>query len=119
MKQFILLASLLASTSVFAHDVDPNGFEKEHFNSSLSRDQAIAQSKTASAPSIRIDDQGRAITAPATKARAQVAAETLEAGRLGLMSRSDVVGAVEATPEQERQINLAGMRAIGHSAAAN
>src|SRR5207249_4354103 len=35
MKKFVLLASLLASTSVFANDVDPASFEKDHFNSSL------------------------------------------------------------------------------------
>jgi len=67
MKQFVLLASLLVSTSVFANDVDPAGFEKEHFNASMTRADALAQAKRALAPSIKIDDQGRAITAPSAK----------------------------------------------------
>jgi hypothetical protein len=113
--KLVLLASLLVSTSVFANDVDPNGFEKEHFNGTMTRAEAIAQAKTARGPSIRIDDQGRAITAPSTKSRAQVAAEAREAARLGLMKYGEV-GPVQTTAEQEQQIALAGLRATGHSA---
>jgi len=115
MRQFVLLASLLVSTSVFANDVDPAGFEKEHFNASMTRADAIAQAKRALAPSIKIDDQGRAITAPSTKPRAQVAAETREAARLGLLKYGEL-GPAQATAEQEQQITVAGLRAIGHSA---
>lgn len=115
MNKLVLLASLLASTTVFAHDVDPNGFEKEHFTGSMSRAEAIAQSKKPFVTSIRIDDQGRAITAPSTRSRAQVAAETREAARLGLMRYGEQSPA-QGNAEQEEQIRLAGERAIGHSA---
>jgi len=112
MKSIIVIAALLASGSVLASDVDPAGFEKEHFNSSLSRADAVALSKRASAPSIRIDDQGRAIVAPSTLPRAQVAAETREAQRLGLI-RYGEMGSIQPTAEQEQQIKVAGQRAVG------
>ena len=115
MKQYILLASLVVSTSVFANDVDPMGFEKEHFNSSMSREEAVASSKAKSAPSIRIDDQGRAITAPSVLPRAQVAAETREAARMGLIRHGEL-GPVQATVEQEAQIKHVGLRSIGSAA---
>ena len=116
MKRVLILASLLVSTSVFANDVDPNGFEKQHFGSSMTRAEFLANAAAAkSAPSIRIDDQGRAITSPSVKSRAQVAAETQEAQRLGLL-RYGEVAPIEPTAEQEEQINLAGQRAAGHAA---
>lgn len=118
MKKIVLLASVLASTAAIAHDVDPFGFEKEHFQSSLSRAEAIERAKIPQAPSIKIDDQGRAITAPSKKTRAQVAAETLEASRLGLITYGERAPA-QTTAEQEAQIELAGQRASGHSASTN
>lgn len=116
MKQFLILASLVVSTAVFANDVDPNGFEKQHFQSSMTRSEAVTASKAAPAPSIRIDDQGRAITAPSKKSRAQVEAETREAARLGLLRNDDVRGQARGSVEQEQQINLAGQRASNQSA---
>jgi hypothetical protein len=110
MKLSVLLASLLLSAGAFAHDVDPYGFEKEHFTSAVSRSEAIDRAKAKTQTSIRIDDQGRAITAPSTKSRAQVDAEMREAARLGLM-RYGEVGPAPATAAQEQQINLAGQRA--------
>jgi len=65
MQRLLMLAALVVSTSVFAHDVDPFGFEKQDFD------------------------------APASKARAQVAAETREAARLGLL-RDSLFGPVQA-----------------------
>jgi hypothetical protein len=115
MRELALLASLLVSTSVFANDVDPNGFEQQHFNGSMTRAEALAQARTPTALGIKVDDQGRAITTPSTKARAQVAAEQREAARLGLMKFGEI-GAVQATADQERQITVAGLRAIGQSA---
>jgi GTP-dependent phosphoenolpyruvate carboxykinase len=117
MKQYILVASLLVSASAFAHDVDPNGFEKQHFTSSVSRTEVIDRAKAKTQTSIRIDDQGRAITTPSTKSRAEVNAEMREAARFGLM-RNGEVGAVPATAAQEEQINLAGQRA-SHSASSD
>lgn len=118
MKKIVLLLSVLASTAAIANDVDPFSFEKEHSQSSLSRAEAIERSKAAQAPSIRIDDQGRAITAPSKKTRAQVAAETLEAVRLGLITYGERAPA-QTTAEQEAQIELAGQRAGGHSVSMN
>jgi hypothetical protein len=116
-KQLALLASLLIGTAVYAHDVDPMGLEKDHFIvSSMTRAEAIALSKQARPVTIRIDDQGRAITLPSTKSRAQVAGEAREAARLGLMNYG-ALGPVQATAEQEQQITLAGLRASGHAAA--
>jgi hypothetical protein len=114
MKELALLASLLVSTSVFANDVDPNGFEQQHFSGSMTRAEAVAQARNPTTLGIKVDDQGRVITTPSTKARAQVAAEQREAARLGLMKYGEV-GPV-ATAEQERQIMVAGLRAIGQSA---
>jgi Tfp pilus assembly protein FimT len=117
MKLAFVVASLLVSSAAVAHDVDPYGFEQDHFASTMTRSEAIARSKLPQTVSIRIDDQGRAITAPSTLSRAQVAAETREAARLGLL-RYTQLGPVQATPEQEQQIRLAGLRAVKHSAAA-
>jgi hypothetical protein len=86
MQRTLVLAALVVSTSAFASDVDPFGFEKQNFDTSVS------------------------------KTRAQVAAETREAARLGLL-RDSLFGPVQASVEQEQQIKLAGLRAIGHSAA--
>ena len=114
MRELALLASLLVSTSVFANDVDPNSFEQQHFSGSMTRAEAIAQGNSARPVSIKVDDQGRAITSPSTMSRAQVAAEAREAARLGLTKYGEVVAV--PTAEQERQISVAGLRAIGHSA---
>jgi len=117
MKRFILFASMLASTSVFAHDVDPFGLEKDHFASSMERADVETQANRPQAQfGIRIDDAGRSITTPSTVLRAQVAAETRAAARLGLL-RHDALGPAQATVEQERQIKQAGLRAIGQIAA--
>jgi len=51
-----------------------------------------------------------------SKTRAQVAAETRAAARLGLL-RYGVLGPVQATVEQEQQIKLAGLRAANLGAA--
>lgn len=117
MKLALVVASLLVSSAAVAHDVDPYGFEQDHFTSAMTRAEAIARSKLPQTVSIRIDDQGRAVTSPSTKSRAQVAAETREAARLGLL-RYTQLGPVQATVEQEQQIKLAGLRAINQSAAA-
>jgi len=54
----------------------------------------------------------------AGKTRAQVVAETREAQRLGLLSGAGERGPKQATPQQERQIELAGLRATGQATAA-
>ena len=115
MKRFLIFALLASSTSVFAHDVDPFGFEKQQSVSSFSRSEVIAQSKMPQAVAYRIDDAGRSITPPSTKTRAQVAAETDAAAHLGLLHYGEL-GPVQATAEQEQQITFAGQRAIGQTA---
>lgn len=116
MQRTLILALLVASAPAFAHDVDPCGFEQQHSNasSSLSRSQVVSQMRTPLPLSIKIDDQGRAITAPSIKSRAQVVAETNEAARLGLL-RVNEIGPVAATAEQEQRIRQAGLQAAGHS----
>ena len=117
MKRIILIASMLASTTIFAHDVDPLGLEKAHFASSMAPAGLDTQPRQPQKPfGIRIDDAGRSITSPSTTVRAQVAAETRAAARLGLL-RHDELGPVQATVEQERQINQAGQQAIDQVAA--
>ena len=114
MKQLVPLAALLVSAAAFANDVDPFNFEKEHFSSSMTREEATARPQAA-AVSYDIDNDGRVITAPSTKTRAQVVAETLEASRLGLLAWGGH-DAKAGTPAQEQQIMLAGEHAAGHSA---
>jgi hypothetical protein len=43
-------------------------------------------------------------------------AETREARRLGLLDGRGELGPIVATPEQQRQIELAGLRVIGDTA---
>jgi hypothetical protein len=119
MKRKVLLIALLAAAPAFANDVDPNGFEKEHFSATGSRTQVVRDLEQA-----RIEGQlpvtgeigVRFVDAPSSKTRAQVVAETREARRLGLLENRGEAGPVLATPEQEHQIQMAGLRAIGVTA---
>ena len=115
-----VIASLLFSTAVRADDVDPFGFEKEHFISSKSRAEVVADLKGAQAAGqlpVRGEIGVRFVDAPSTKPRAQVVAETLEAKRLGLLTYGEL-GPMPATPAQEQQIQMAGMRAVERMASA-
>jgi hypothetical protein len=77
MKGVLTLAALLVSTVAFANDIDPNGFEKQHFVSSASRAEVSAQLRIAQQQGeLSVGEQGlKSIVEPATKTRAQVAAE--------------------------------------------
>jgi len=77
MKRVLILASLLVSSSVFAHDVDPFGFEKQHFVSSASRSEVVADLKLAQQQGqLPIGELGvKPISEPSSKTRAEVAAE--------------------------------------------
>jgi hypothetical protein len=110
---------LSLSTSVFANDVDPFGFDREAFVSTRSRAEVVAELKAAKAAGelpvfgdigVQVADE------PSFKPRAQVVAETLEAARLGLLSYGET-GPKQATPAQERQIQMAGLRALARLAA--
>jgi hypothetical protein len=121
MKSILVLAALLVSTSVFANDVDPFAFEKQHFEFSKSRAEVVADLKVAEATG-QLPVFGEIGVKPAEiksiETRAQVAAETREAARLGLLSGYGELGPKQATVEQEQQIKLAGLQAIGRTASA-
>ena len=78
MKSVITLAALLLSTTaVYANDVDPNGFEKQHFISSATRAEVVADLKAAQAQGqLPVGELGLKVAVePSTKTRAQVAQE--------------------------------------------
>jgi hypothetical protein len=119
MKRKYLLIALLAAAPAFANDVDPYGFEKEHFSATGSRAQVVRdleQARIAGQLPVAGEIGVRFIDAPSSKTREQVVAETREARRLGLLENRGELGPVLATPEQERQIAVAGLRAIGVTA---
>ena len=60
----------------------------------------------------------RPIEAKSVKTRAQAAAETREAVRLGLLSSYGEAVPKQATAEQQQQIQAAGLRALGQTTAA-
>ena len=120
MKSVALVLAVLTSGAAIANDVDPFGFEKEHFISSKSRAEVKADLKVAQANGElpRVGELGvQFADAPSTKSRTQVAAETREAARLGLLSHYGEREHKVATPAQERQIQLAGERAVQQMAA--
>ena len=84
MKTAILaFASLVISGSVLAHDVDPNGFEQQHFVSSASRAEVIADLKIAQQTGqLPVGELGvKATETQSIKTRAQVADEAKHAAR--------------------------------------
>ena len=119
MKHKYLLIALLAAAPAFASDVDPLGLEKDHFSSTQTRSQVVADLKLAQqAGEVPVAGEigVRFADAPSQKSRAQVVAETREARRLGLLDNRGELGPVQTTADQERQIHLAGLRAIGATA---
>jgi len=118
----LIIASLLVSSTAFAHqnDIDPFGFEKQVFVSTKSRAevnadarQALIAGQTSRGETVYVEDT------VSTKSRTQVAAETREAARLGLLVSRGELGPVQPSVEQEQQIRLAGQRALGNTAAAD
>lgn len=77
MKSLVLLATLAVSGVAFANDVDPNGFEKQHFASSASRATVVAEFKAAQAAGqLPVGELGVKVKPEASlKSRAEVAAE--------------------------------------------
>ena len=73
----VIAATLLVSSTAFANDVDPNGFEKQHFISSATRAEVKADLKVAQQQGqLPVGELGvKVVDAPSTKTRAQVAAE--------------------------------------------
>src|SRR5262245_31608183 len=114
-KSAVVASLVLLAVSARAGDVDPLGFEKEHFIASKSRAEVEADLKAAQAAGqlpVAGEIGVRFADAPSIKAREQVTAETREAARLGLLSGYGELGPRQATPEQEKQIELAGVRAV-------
>ena len=121
MKRVLVVLAVLSAGAALANDVDPWGFEKDHFISSKSRAEVKADLKVAKEKGElpRFGELGvQFVDPPSTKTRAQVVAETREAGRLGLLSQYGEGEHKVATPEQERQIRLAGERAVAQMSAA-
>lgn len=77
MKTLVLAATLALSGVAFANDVDPNGFEKQHFISSASRAAVVADLKAAQAEGLLpVGELGVKVAPQAsTKSRAEVAAD--------------------------------------------
>ncbi len=119
-KGGVLLAVLLAWAPVRANDIDPFGFEKEHFQSSRARTDVVSELQSARAHGeLPVFGEIGVVPRPSasTKSRVQVRAETIEAARLGLIGYGET-GEKRATPDQVRQIELAGKRAASPSTAA-
>ena len=115
MKHTLVLAALLVASSAFANDIDPNGFEKQHFQFAKSRVEVAANLKEAQATgqTPAFGEIGvRPLEIKSLKTRAQVAAEMREAAHLGLLSGYGEAGPKQATAEQEHLIETAGTRAL-------
>jgi len=117
-RNYVLIA-LLAAAPAFANDIDPFGLEKDHFMSDRSRAQVVAelkQAQIAGAMPVAGEVGVKFVDTPSRKTRAQVVAETSAAGRLGLLVNTGEGTPILATPAQERQIELEGLRANGVAA---
>jgi hypothetical protein len=116
----LAFAVLAFGTTARANDVDPFGFEKDHFVTSKSRAEVVADRQAAQAAGL-LPIPGelgvRVAETRSVKSRAQVVAETLEAQRLGLLTYGEV-GPRQATPDEERQIQTAGRQALERMAKA-
>lgn len=112
MKRVLLLAVVLAVAGpAFADDVDivPHGFVSK----------VIRETQLGTSPATEVSNGEAPLTATGSGSkvlRAQVAAETREAARLGLL-HSGEAGPVQATPAQEALIRAVGQRAVGIEAA--
>jgi len=120
MKSAFVLVALLVAGAAFANDIDPYGFETEHFQFSKPRAEVAADLKVAQAAG-QLPEFGevgvRPLETKSVMTRAQVIAETHEAARLGLLSSYGEAGPKQASFAQEQQIHLAGLRAIGQTTA--
>jgi hypothetical protein len=117
-RNYVLIA-LLAAAPALANDIDPFGLEKDHFMSDRSRAQVVAelkQAQIAGAMPVAGEVGVKFVDTPSRKTRAQVVAETSAAGRLGLLVNTGEGSPILATPAQERQIELEGLRANGVAA---
>jgi hypothetical protein len=104
----LALAAFAASAPAFADDVDvlPYGYVSSVIRSTQADKTQIVR------PAASVGEAGAVSTVVvATKSRAQVAAETREAARLGLLNYGEA-GPVQPTSEQAHQVEQAGQRAV-------
>jgi hypothetical protein len=117
MKRTLLaLALVAAGTTAFA-----DGATYDHptpLASSVTRAEVRADAVQAQRNGQIANGEATVVAEPqrSTLTRVQVAAEVREAQRLGLLARGEVIP--EATPAQERAIQLAGQRATATQLAA-
>jgi len=108
-------AALFSATGAIAQEATPAP-EIEHFKSSKTRAEVVAETVAASQAGLiaRNDADVQRIAGMGFqpyKSRTQVAAETLEAKRLGLIAYGEMSMPV-ATPAQLESIRVAGERAL-------
>lgn len=110
MRNLIFLAAALAATPALANDVDPFGFEREHRTAgTLTRAEVQALVRTPAPLSLAIDDQGRVVTTPSTRPRAEVAEDARAYVREG--HRFGELGAGSLAAEGTAPLRMADKRA--------
>lgn len=120
-KTFVLAAasaavfSLGGTSAAFAQEATPAP-EFDNFKPQTTRAEVVAQTRRAAEAGLiaRNDADFQRIAAmgfQSTKSRAQVMAEAVEAGRLGLVVHGELP-MPQATPAQLESIRLAGERAL-------
>jgi hypothetical protein len=114
-RKLLLAAGLIVASSAFADDVDllPNGYVSSVIRAAQS--ESIERAAAVPAPSREAGAKPTHVSS--AKTRAQVIAETREAARLGLLNVGES-GTVDIAPEQLRQIEQAGLRALAIESAA-
>jgi Domain of unknown function (DUF4148) len=113
-RRFLAAAALTAASfSAFASDVDllPNGYVSSVIREAQSRSIEPAVPRALGEAKAPLSNE------PSLKTREQVVAETREAARQGLLNVGEA-DTVNATPEQLRQIEEAGLRARAVQSAA-
>ena len=115
-RKLLIAAGLLAATSAFANDVDllPNGY----ISAAIRAAQSGSTARVAAPAALGEVAGTQQSEAPSSKSRAQVVAETREATRLGVLNVGEAGITFDVTPEQLRQIEQAGLRALAIQSAA-
>ena len=107
-RKLLFVVGLIAASPAFADDVDllPHGY----VSAAIRAAQSDSSGRVAATPASITDAGAQPPSVPSVKSRAQIVAETREAARLGLLNGSE--GGIDITPEQLRQIEQAGLRAV-------
>lgn len=113
-RRFLATAALTAASfSAFASDVDlvPNGYLSSVIREAQSRSIERSATRAIGEANAPLSNQ------PSLKTREQIVAETREAARQGLLNVGEA-DTVNATPQQLRRIEQAGLRARAVQSAA-